>query len=147
MLLLKLGANIRMYSVEDIYLQALKDLTAISTSEHSVINNGVKIQKFPSKTEILNCGRSGNYFQECTKEEYKLFFKYGWKEGTIRLSMHNCKIKLQLIEDKIREEVNTRKNDKHIQRLKSNREKLLNKYSNRNKQLNKLTNGKKEKHI
>tara|TARA_R100001530_G_C4228285_1_gene131929 strand:- start:188 stop:601 length:414 start_codon:yes stop_codon:yes gene_type:complete len=137
-----------MYSVEDIYLQALKDLTAIHPSENSAVNTGVKIQKFPSKTEILNCGRSGNYFQECTKEEYKLFFKYGWKEGGVRLSMNNCKIKLQLIEDKIREEVNTRKNDKHIQRLKATREKLLNKYSKRNKQLNKIkSNGKKEKRL
>jgi len=136
-----------MYSIDEVFEQALADYDAISTDHNSRVNYGVKIQKFPSKTEILNCGRSGDYFQECSLEEYKLFFKYGWKQGGIRLSMHNCKLKLGLIEAKIRSEINTRKNDKHIQRLKNSREKLLNKYSKRKQQLNKLTNGKKEKHL
>lgn len=136
-----------MYNVDQVFEQALNDVNAISPNEHSRVNYGVKIQKFPSKTEILNCGRSGDYFQECSKEEYKFFFKYGWREGGIRLSMSNCKIKLDLIENKIRSEVNTRKNDKHIQKLKNSREKLLNKYSKRNKQLNRIKNGKKTKHL
>lgn len=139
-----------MYSIEDIYLQAKNDLGAIKISMlngDSVVNNGVKIQKFPSKTELLNCGRSGDYFQEFNKEEYNVFFKYGWKEGGIRLSMMNCKRKLDLIEDKIRNEVNTRKNDKHIQRLKTSRENLLIKYSNRNIKLNKIKSNGKEKHL
>ena len=59
----------------------------------------------------------------------------------------NCKRKLDLIEGKIRTEVNTRKNDKHIQRLKTNRETLLFKYSKRKQQLKQLTNGKNEEHI
>ena len=41
----------------------------------------------------------------------------------------------------------TRKNDKHIKKLKTRRESLLVKYSNRIKQLNRITNGKKEKHL
>lgn len=125
----------------------MEDFRSIKPTDFSAINNGVKIQKFPSKTEILNCGRSGDYFQECNKEEYKLFFKYGWREGGVRLSMVNCKRKLGMIEERIRAEVNTRKNDKHIQKLKVSREKLLLKYSNRMQQLNKITNGKKEKHL
>jgi len=135
-----------MYSIEEVFEQSQQDYNAIITDK-GAINNGVKIQKFPSKTEILNCGRSGDYFQECNKEEYKFFFKYGWKEGGLRLSMLNCKRKLDIIEHKIKAEVNTRKNDKHIQRLKNTRESLLIKYSNRNQQLNKITNGKKEKHF
>ena len=139
-----------MYNIEDVYTQALNDVNAIrrqKSNGYCVINNGVKIQKFSSKTEILNCGKSGDFFQECNNEEYNLFYTYGWKEGTIRLSMLNCKRKLDLIEAKIRTEVNTRKNDKHIQKLKVSRENLLIKYSNRNKQLNQLTNGKKEQYI
>jgi hypothetical protein len=135
-----------MYSIEEVFEQSQQDYNAIITDK-GAINNGVKIQKFPSKTEILNCGRSGDYFQECNKEEYKFFFKYGWREGGLRLSMLNCKRKLDIIEHKIKAEVNTRKNDKHIQRLKNTRESLLIKYSNRNQQLNKITNGKKEKHF
>lgn len=136
-----------MYKIDEVFNQAMEDFRSIKPTDFSAINNGVKIQKFPSKTEILNCGRSGDYFQECNKEEYKLFFKYGWREGGVRLSMVNCKRKLGMIEERIRAEVNTRKNDKHIQKLKVSREKLLLKYSNRTQQLNKITNGKKEKHL
>ncbi len=136
-----------MYKIDEVFNQAMEDFHSIKPTDFSAINNGVKIQKFPSKTEILNCGRSGDYFQECNKEEYKLFFKYGWREGGVRLSMVNCKRKLGMIEERIRAEVNTRKNDKHIQKLKVSREKLLLKYSNRTQQLNKITNGKKEKHL
>tara|TARA_R110000744_G_scaffold133929_2_gene242680 strand:+ start:35 stop:436 length:402 start_codon:yes stop_codon:yes gene_type:complete len=133
-----------MYSIEDIYIQAIKDPNAIQKQNGGIINYGVKIQKFDSKTEILNCSRNGDYFQECNKEEYLLFFIHGWKKGGLRLSMMNCKRKLDLIEYKIRSEVNSRKNDKHIKKLKTRRENLLLKYSNRKQQLNKInSNGKK----
>ena len=127
-----------MYSVDDIYEQAIKDKHTYKSLNNSFINYGVKIQKFPSKTEILNCGRNGDYFQECSNDEYKLFFIHGWRKGGLRLSMMNCKRKLDMIEEKMRNEVNTRKNDKHIQKLKTTRENLIIKYSNRQKQLNKI---------
>jgi len=136
-----------MYNLEDIFNQSKEDIHSMKPTINSAINNGVKIQKFPSKIEILNCGRSGDFFQECNDEEYDLFYKYGWKEGSVRLSMMNYKRKLNIIENKIRDEVNTRKNDKHIKKLKTSRESLLVKYSNRIKQLNRIENGKKEKHL
>jgi len=127
-----------MYSIEDIYLQALNDQHSYKTSSGSIINNGVKIQKFTSKIEILNCSKNGNYYQEFSDDEYQLFKIYGWHKGGIRLSMLNCKVKLDMIEFRIRNEVNTRKNDKHIQKLKSSRDNLLIKYSKRKLQLNKI---------
>tara|TARA_R110000751_G_scaffold55834_4_gene119665 strand:- start:146 stop:532 length:387 start_codon:yes stop_codon:yes gene_type:complete len=127
-----------MYSIEEIYQQALEDSEGYHSLTGSVINYGVKIQKFSSKTEILNCSRNGNYYQECNAEEYELFFIHGWEKGGLRLSMMNCKRKLDMIEDNIRNEVNTRKNDKHIQKLKITRENLLIKYSKRKQQLNKI---------
>jgi len=127
-----------MYSKEDIYSQALKDQNAYHSLGNSVVNFGVKIQKFLSKTEILNCSRNGDYFQECNDEEYQLFFIHGWIKGGLRLSMMNYKRKLDLIEEKIKMEVNTRKNNKHIKKLKSSRENLLIKYSKRIKQLNQI---------
>tara|TARA_R110002012_G_scaffold11908_1_gene53306 strand:+ start:3072 stop:3491 length:420 start_codon:yes stop_codon:yes gene_type:complete len=139
-----------MFSIDEIFTQAQEDSHSIKINMlngESVVNNGVKIQKFPSKIELLNCGRSGDYFQEFNQEEYNLFYRYGWREGGLRLSMMNCKRKLDLIEEKIRNEVNTRKNDKHIQRLKTSREKLLIKYSNKNVKLNKLKSNGKEKHL
>jgi hypothetical protein len=127
-----------MYSKEDIYLQSLSDSKSIkklTSFPHIIINYGVKIQKFSSNIEILNCGRGGDYFHECSEEEYDLFYQYGWMDGAIRLSMLNCKRKLDIVERKIKSEINNRKNDKHIKRLKSSRENLLLKYSRRKKQL------------
>ena len=137
-----------MYSIEQIFIQALEDPSAYNIDNSSIVNYGVKIQKFFSKTEILNCSKNGDYFKECNKEEYELFFIHGWKKGAIKLSMMNYKRKLDIIEWKIKEEVNTRKNDKHIKKLKSTRENLLVKYTKRIKQLNKIkTNGKEEEHL
>ena len=121
-----------MYSLEDIYLQAFKDEAAlIKPLDYgiSIVNNGVKLQKFPSKTEILNCSKSGDYYQELTEDEYTMFFIYGWNEGGVRLSLMNYKKKLDMIEERMRIEINTRKNDKHIKKLKATRESLLIKYS------------------
>lgn len=136
-----------MLSIEDVYSQALLDKRAIH-SQNSIINYGVKIQKFDSNIQILNCSRNGNYFQDCNKDEYDLFFIHGWIKGGLRLSMMNYKRKLDMIEDRIRNEVNTRKNDKHIKKLKSSRENLLINYSKRKQQLNKIQlNENNNKHI
>jgi hypothetical protein len=51
---------------------------------------------------------------------------------------NNNDVEWILIEDKIKTELNTRKNDKHIQNLKSRREALLQKYANLKIKLNKL---------
>ena len=137
-----------MYSKEDLFNQALEDMRAVRTpmpEGYGVINNGVKIQKFPSKIELINLARSSNYYVECSEDEYKFFFKYGWKEGAIRLCISNTKRKLDMIEDRIKNEVSTRKNNKHIESLKAKRTGLLNKYAMRKVELNKIkTNGKKE---
>ena len=51
--------------------------------------------------------------------------------GAINLALSNYSFKLDLIEQKIKTEVNTRKNDKHIQNLKSKREAILKNIQNK----------------
>ena len=129
-----------------IFQQALSDRKAIETKtkkKHTVIANGVKIQKFKDRIEILNMGKGGDYFQECSSQEYEFFYEEGWTIGCIKVRINNCLHKLQIIEDNIRTEVNTRKNDKHIQNLKSRRENILNKYTINVNKLNQIkSNGK-----
>ncbi|HAI18202.1 MAG TPA: hypothetical protein DCM10_09365 [Xanthomarina gelatinilytica] len=70
-----------------------------------------------------------------------MFFSFlidGWKVGCIKLSLSNCKHKLDMIEKKIQNEVNTRKNDKHIQNLKTRRENILLKYTDLRNKLNQV---------
>jgi len=127
------------YDIKDIFKQALEDRKAIKSilpKGVSVIGRGIKIQKFDDKTEILNMSKGGMYYKECTTEEYEMFFKHGWVLGSKYLSISNCLYKLKIIESRIQKEMNSRKNDKHIQNLKSKREKILNQYTNTKKEIN-----------
>ena len=123
-----------MNSLDILFDQAKKISSAIyskTSKMESVMYSGAKIQKFPDKIEILNMGKGGDYIKECTEEEYDIFFKYGWSIGADNVMLNNYNFKLRLILEKIKQEVNTRKNDKHIQNLKNRREKILQKYTER----------------
>ena len=130
-----------MFKRKDIMTQALEDPKSIKNvlpKGVSVIGRGVKIQQFDDGIQILNMGKGGDYFKECSNEEYDFFYRDGWRKGCTQVSMSNCLHKLSIIESRIKTELNTRKNDKHIQNLKNRRETLLNKYTNLKTQLNKL---------
>ena len=130
-----------MFKRSDIMKQALEDNKSIKNilpKGISVIGRGVKIQEFDDGIQILNMGKGGDYFKECSDEEYDFFYKEGWRRGCTQVSMSNCLHKLSIIESRIKTEMNTRKNDKHIQNLKNRRETLLNKYTNLKTELNKL---------
>jgi hypothetical protein len=130
-----------LYNLKQIMHQALEDqktIKSILPKGVSVIGHGVKLQKFSDKIEILNMGKGGDYFKECNDKEYQYFLDYGWKAGSIKLSMSNCVHKLGIIEERIKKELNTRKNDKHIQNLKTRRETLLNKYAQLKQKLNQI---------
>tara|TARA_Y100000114_G_scaffold145136_1_gene154491 strand:+ start:8935 stop:9327 length:393 start_codon:yes stop_codon:yes gene_type:complete len=130
-----------MFKRSDIMKQALEDPKSIKNilpKGVSVIGRGVKIQEFEDGVQILNMGKGGDYFKECSDEEYDFFYRDGWRKGCTQVSMSNCLHKLAIIESRIKTELNTRKNDKHIQNLKNRRETLLNKYTNLKSELNKL---------
>ena len=130
-----------MFKRKDIMTQALEDPKSIKNvlpKGVSVIGRGVKIQQFDDGIQILNMGKGGDYFKECSDEEYDFFYRDGWRKGCTQVSMSNCLHKLSIIESRIKTELNTRKNDKHIQNLKNRRETLLNKYTNLKTELNKL---------
>ena len=130
-----------MFKRKDIMIQALEDPKSIKNvlpKGVSVIGRGVKIQQFDDGIQILNMGKGGDYFKECSDEEYDFFYRDGWRKGCTQVSMSNCLHKLAIIESRIKTELNTRKNDKHIQNLKNRRETLLNKYTNLKTELNKL---------
>jgi hypothetical protein len=136
-----------MYNINDIYNQASNDESMRIERNFNVsyINVGVKISKYPSKTEILNCSKNGDYFQEITSNEYKMFYTHGWYVGCIILAISNCVRKLNMIKVKMQEEVNQRKNDKFIKNLKTKREFVMNKYSYYSQKLIKLNKNEKIK--
>ena len=124
-----------------IFEEAVNDRKAIITETKkgiSIIANGIKIQKFNDRIEILNMGKGGDYFQECSIEEYDYFYDDGWLVGCYKVKVDNCLHKLKIIEENIKVEVNTRKNDKHIQNLKTRRENILQKYTINKNKLNQI---------
>ena len=131
-----------MYNISDIYNQAKSDdaMKIVRHDNISYINVGVKISKFPSKTEILNCSRNGDYFQEISTDEYNMFYNNGWEAGCVILAISNCVRKLKMIQQKMQEEVNSRKNDKFIKNLKTKREFVMKRYSYYTQKLIKLKN-------
>ena len=131
-----------MYNISDIYKQAKSDdaMKIVRHDNISYINVGVKISKFPSKTEILNCSRNGDYFQEISTDEYNMFYSNGWEAGWVILAISNCVRKLKMIQQKMQEEVNSRKNDKFIKNLKTKREFVMKRYSYYTQKLIKLKN-------
>ena len=121
-----------MYTLKEILHQAInqhKTVVNEQTIGFNVIKMGVKIQKFDNRIEIRNTTKGGSYYSECTEIEYSYFKESGRKVGCVKLGISNCLHKLELIENKIKNEVNTRKNDKHVQNLKIKRERALHKYA------------------
>lgn len=130
-----------MYSLEEIWTQAIGDASAVRQrvpKGELIIGSGVRIQRFGDRIEMLNMNKGGDYYKILDEDEYNIFYHCGWKRGSVNLSISNCLFKLGLIEDKIKTEVNTRKNDKHIQNLKNRRETILNKYTKLKQKLNQL---------
>jgi hypothetical protein len=130
-----------MRTLVDIFNEAEKDPRAIITkysNRETIINKGCKIQKFSDRIEILNMGKGGDYFKICTEDEYDFFYRFGWRIGVIQLAISNCQHKLEIIRQKIKKEINTRKNDKHIQNLKNRREAIMVKFTKYKIKLNQI---------
>jgi len=131
------------YSLEDIWVQALEDTYAISLDGkgyQSRMVYGLKIVKDDetNKIELINATRGGDYYREINAEELEVFLEKGWRYGVYVLSLSNYRLKLDLIEQKIHKEMNSRKSKKQIEILKGSRKRVMNKYSEINYKLNQL---------
>ena len=131
------------YSLEDIWVQALEDTYAISLDGkgyQSRMVYGLKIVKDDetNKIELINATRGGDYYREINAEELEVFLEKGWRYGVYVLSLSNYRLKLDLIEQKINKEMNSRKSKKQIEILKGSRKRVMNKYSEINYKLNQL---------
>lgn len=131
------------YSLEDIWVQAVEDAYATTldgSGYQSRMVYGLKIVKDDETNEIqlINATRGGDYYREVNAEELKVFLEKGWRYGVYVLSLSNYRLKLDLIEQKIHKEMNSRKSKKQIDILKGSRKRVMNKYSEINYKLNQL---------
>jgi hypothetical protein len=65
----------------------------------------------------------------CSIEEYEVFRTLGYRVGTHQIVQDSYRTQISIINERIKEEVNTRNNKKHYNALKNRRENLINKYS------------------
>ena len=93
------------------------------------------LHKYKEHITILNTTKNVGYYADATPDELEYLFTYGWKKGVLMIALDNYKRKLDIIEFKIKNEMNTRKNDKFIRGLKNSRDKLLLKYTKRKSEL------------
>ena len=102
----------------------------ITTPESvSVLYRGVKVENKDGNVRILNMALNGDFYMEITDEQYKVFFKKGFRQGVYEVCMSNYKRTLDVLSKDIRKEVSKRNNVKHYDALKEYRTTIMNKIS------------------
>jgi hypothetical protein len=134
-----------MYTLQDIMNQALDDRYALQSSGigyRARVLYGCKIiqDDKTEEIEILNTALTGDWYLPITNSQKEIFLKKGWRIGVYELSLSNYRTKLDKIEERIKSEVNGKKNPKQINSLKKSRQKVMNEYSKINKKLNRTSN-------
>lgn len=131
------------YSLITIFHDAVADETATlvdGTGYQARLLYGCKISKDDESDKVLiqNTSLGGDYYKDIDHEDEYIFLTEGWRSGVYKLCLKTYKTKLNKIEERIRDEMNSKQNPKQIQYLKTNRERILNKYSKVKSKLNQL---------
>jgi hypothetical protein len=131
-----------MYSeLNDIFEQALKDYNTANLDGNdyeSRLSYGIKIVRYEEDNSVViyNTARGGDYYEELNEEEYNIFIEEGWQIGVKKMALKKYTNKLELIENKIKEEINGRNNTRYLDFLRESRTNTLNKYYNITQKLN-----------
>jgi len=135
-----------MYSLEEVFNQSNEDRYAARLNGVGYISNtlyGVKIirDNITSDVEILHAQFSEGYYAELTEDQVKIFLDNGWRYGVFVVALSNYCLKLDSIENKIKDAMSRRGSKKLVQMLKDRRDEVLKKYTEINNKLNKIKNG------
>lgn len=115
---------------QEIFNQAYNDRLGVritTPDSVSVIYRGVKVENKDGKIRVLNMALNGDFYMEITKEQYKVFYNKGFREGVYNVCSANYKRTLDMLSKKIRNEVASRNNVKHYEALKEYRTTIMNK--------------------
>ena len=123
--------------------QASKDRATISLScgkYEAYILYSIKIVKdnITEAVQIYNTAANGDHYKIIDSYDLKVFFKKAWRYGVYVISLSNYRLKLDKIEQRIREEIAGKSNIRNIKMLKLQREDILKRFSKVNQKLNQL---------
>ena len=101
-----------MRTLEEIFKEAVEHTaTAVVDGDgyEARLLYGIRISRDNKTNEIVieDSSSSGDYYNELSDESYQLFLDNSWKYGVYVLSLSNLRRKLDLIEIKIRDEINS----------------------------------------
>jgi len=103
---------------------------SINTAKsESRIYKGVKIENEDGVVKIYNTKMCGDFYKEVSEEQYQYFMDKGYVKGVHNVCLFNYERSLDLLQERIRDELGSRNNQKHYQSLKLMRENLINKYT------------------
>jgi len=121
------------YSIQEIWEQATKTHKACNMSyqnEEAYMYRGIKIVKIENDIKIYTTSNARYTYHEMKDSQYLVFHELGFKEGVHAVVKRQYESKINMINKKIKTEINTRNNKKHYDSLKLKRETLINKFSN-----------------
>jgi hypothetical protein len=104
---------------------------ASSTTYEARLVYGIKIVRDNKSGDvsILNTLRNGDHYEDITVEYREVFATRPWRKAVREVVLNDCKVKLDEVELRIKEEVNGRNNDRHLLRLKASRQRILARYT------------------
>jgi len=117
--------------MEQVFKQASQDglSTRLTTpTSEAYIYKGVKIIKDEDGVRVLNTKFNGDYYHEVTSEEYAIFEKNGWRVGCYIVATSNNRKALNMISEKIQEEIKTMKNLKRYNMLVKYRDTVIHRF-------------------
>ena len=123
--------NIWTKAYEDVSTYHMID--AFNKSE-CLIYKGYKIEKKDDVIQVLK--PLGEYYTEISIDDYNQLCSSGWKQGVLKLVLRDCEELLDEITNRIRLNTNINTSEKEINKLKKNREIVMNQYHKLAKQIN-----------
>jgi len=102
---------------EEVWEQAQKQHGVASLFDKecdSYIYKGIKIMKCNGVFRIFNTKMKGDFYQEITEDQYKMFEEHGFEYGVYNVMTDNLQNSLQRITNKIQLEINIRNNTRHF---------------------------------
>ncbi len=121
------------YSLNQVWEQAKsfkKSACLDFRREEAYIYKGIKITKNNDNINIYSTNNAQFQYHEMKEDQYDLFMELGFVDATHEIVKSIYQNKINKINDKIKNEINTRNNKKHYDSLKFKRDNLINKYSN-----------------
>ncbi len=121
-----------MHNLDQIFKEASNDFSTCNLSAenyYAFMLLGVKITKDEEGLiKIYDPTKKGEYYRECSDQDYLLYTNNGWKRGVYLVTLQKYKEKLENIKKQMAIELNTTKSMKRIKLFKQSREQITKKY-------------------